>query len=154
MSSADSVGQKLPDSFGTFAIASVTGASLATSGNAVIAIPILSGGLTAGNAASTSGQVIIRRITVQNANSDVSTGNIAVTISSAGSVAAANAVVANVVLSNLTTGQRWQDLTIAGGFAANTTINGFTNQCLFVNVNTAVASGTVDIRVYGDTVSF
>jgi hypothetical protein len=45
-------------------------------------------------------------------------------------------------------------LTIAGGFSANTTINGFTNQCLFVNVNTAVTDGTVDIRVYGDTVSF
>jgi len=154
MSSADSVSQKYPDSFGNFAIASVTGASLGTSGSAVITLPILVGGLTAGNAASTSGQVIVRRITVQNANKDVSAGNIAVTISSTGDVATANAVVANVVLSNLTTGQRWQDLTIAGGFAANTTINGYTNQCLFVNVNTAVSGGTVDIRVYGDVVSF
>ena len=154
MSSADSVSQKYPDSFGNFAIVSVTGASLGTSGSAVITLPILVGGLTAGTAASTSGQVIIRRITVQNANKDVSAGNIAVTISSTGDVATANAVVANVVLSNLTTGQRWQDLTIAGGFAANTTINGYTNQCLFVNVNTAVTGGTVDIRVYGDTVSF
>jgi len=154
MSSADSVSSNYPDKFGNYAIATITGASLATSGNAVISIPFLSGGLTAGNAASTSGQVIIRRITVQNANADVSTGNIAVTISSTGSVAAANAVVANVVLSNLTTGQRWQDLTVAGGFAANTTVNGYTNQCLFVNVNTAVALGTVDIRVYGDVVSF
>jgi len=154
MSSADSVSQKYPDSFGNFAIVSVTGASLGTSGSAVITLPILVGGLTAGNAASTSGQVIVRRITVQNANKDVSAGNIAVTISSTGDVATANAVVANVVLSNLTTGQRWQDLTIAGGFAANTTINGYTNQCLFVNVNTAVSGGTVDIRVYGDVVSF
>ena len=154
MSSADSVSSNYPDKFGNYAIATITGASLATSGNAVISIPFLRGGLTAGNAASTSGQVIIRRITVQNANADVSTGNIAVTISSTGSVAAANAVVANVVLSNLTTGQRWQDLTVAGGFAANTTVNGYTNQCLFVNVNTAVALGTVDIRVYGDVVSF
>lgn len=154
MSSADSVSSNYPDKFGNYAIATITGASLATAGNAVISIPFLSGGLTAGNAASTSGQVIIRRITVQNANTDLSTGNIAVTISSTGSVAAANAVVANVVLSNLTTGQRWQDLTVAGGFAANTTVNGYTNQCLFVNVNTAVALGTVDIRVYGDVVSF
>lgn len=154
MSSADSVSSNYPDKFGNYAIATITGASLATAGNAVISIPFLSGGLTAGNAASTSGQVIIRRITVQNANTDLSTGNIAVTISSTGSVAAANAVVANVVLSNLTTGQCWQDLTVAGGFAANTTVNGYTNQCLFVNVNTAVALGTVDIRVYGDVVSF
>ena len=154
MSSADSVSSNYPDKFGNYAIATITGASLATAGNAVISIPFLSGGLTAGNAASTSGQVIIRRITVQNANTDVSTGNIAVTISSTGSVAAANAVVANVVLSNLTTGQKWQDLTVAGIFGANTTVNGFTNQCLFVNVNTAVALGTVDIRVYGDVVSF
>jgi len=154
MSSADSVSSNYPDKFGNYAIATITGASLATAGNAVISIPFLRGGLTAGNAASTSGQVIIRRITVQNANADVSTGNIAVTISSTGSVATANAVVANVVLSNLTTGQRWQDLTIAAGFGANTTVNGFTNQCLFVNINTAVASGTVDIRVYGDVVSF
>ena len=154
MSSADSVSSNYPDKFGNYAIATITGASLATAGNAVISIPFLSGGLTAGNAASTSGQVIIRRITVQNANTDVSTGNIAVTISSTGSVAAANAVVANVVLSNLTTGQKWQDLTVAGIFGANTTVNGFTNQCLFVNINTAVALGTVDIRVYGDVVSF
>jgi len=154
MSSADSVSSNYPDKFGNYAIASVTGASLATAGNAVISLPFLRGGLTAGSSANASGQVVIRRITVQNANTDVSLANIAVTISSAGNVAAANAVVANVLLTTLTTSQRWQDLTVAGIFGANTTVNGYTNQCLFVNVNTAVANGTVDIRVYGDVVSF
>ena len=154
MAQADSVAQLTGASFGNYALATAVGVSLATTGNAVVVLPILSGGLTAGNATTNSGQIIVRRITVQNANKDVSTANIAVTISSTGNVAAANAVVANVVLTNLTAGTAYQDLTIAGGFAANTTVNGFTNQALFVNVNTAVAAGTVDIRVYGEVVSF
>lgn len=154
MAQADSVAQQTGASFGNYVLAAAVGVSLATTGNAVVVLPILSGGLTAGNATTNSGQIIVRRITVQNANKDVSTANIAVTISSTGNVAAANAVVANVVLTNLTAGTAYQDLTIAGGFAANTTVNGFTNQALFVNVNTAVAAGTVDIRVYGEVVSF
>jgi len=152
MSNADSVSQNTAANFNNYAIGSVTGASLGTAGNAVIAIPFFGGGLTVGNATTNSGQVVLRKITIQNANSNVTAANIAVTISSSGNVAAANVVVANVVLTNLFSVANWQDLTLA--YTANTTVNGFATQALFVNVNTAVANGTVDIRVYGDVVSF
>ena len=84
MANPDSVGQKYSDSFGNYAIASATGVSLATTGNAVVALPILSGGLTAGNSVATSGAVIVRRVTIQNPNKDVSTGNITILSSSDG----------------------------------------------------------------------
>ena len=151
MASQDAVGRLYPDSFGSFAIGSAR-VSVATTGNAVVAIPILQGGLTNSGNAATSGSVIIRRITVQNPNSNVSTANIAVTISSTGDMAAANAVVANVALSNLTGTGRWQDLTVAGAFGANTTISGNSTSALYVNVTTAVTGGAVDIKVYGDVV--
>lgn len=151
MASQDAVGRLYPDSFGSFAIASAR-VSVATTGNAVVAIPILSGGLSNSGNTATSGSVIIRRITVQNPNSDVSLANIAISIASTGNVAAANAVVANVVLSNLSAVGRWQDLTVAGAFGANTTVSGNTTSALFVNVNTAVTGGAVDIKVYGDVV--
>lgn len=151
MASADAVGRLYPDSFGNFAIGAAR-VSVATTGNAVVAIPILSGGLTNSGNAATSGSVIIRRITVQNPNANVSTANIAVTISSTGDMAGANAVVANVVLSNLSAVGRWQDLTVAGAFGANTTVSGNSTSALYVNVNTAVSGGAVDIKVYGDVV--
>ena len=151
MASHDAVGRLYPDSFGSFAIASAR-VSVATTGNAVVAIPILSGGLTNSGNAATSGSVIIRRVTVQNPNANVSTANIAVTISSTGDMAAANAVVANVALSNLTGTGRWQDLTVAGAFGANTTVSGNSTSALYVNVTTAVSGGAVDIKVYGDVV--
>jgi hypothetical protein len=50
MANADSVGQFNLDSFGNGRIGVVAATSLATSGNAVITIPLLSGGLTAGGA--------------------------------------------------------------------------------------------------------
>lgn len=151
MASHDAVGRLYPDSFGSFAIGAAR-VSVATTGNAVVAIPILSGGLTNSGNAATSGSVIIRRITVQNPNANVSTANIAVTISSTGDMAAANAVVANVALSNLTGTGRWQDLTVAGAFGANTTVSGNSTSALYVNVTTAVSGGAVDIKVYGDVV--
>ena len=148
MANPDSVGQKYPDSFGNFAIAAAQGVSLATTGNAVVALPILKGGLTAGNSVATSGAVIVRRVTIQNPSANVSTGNISILTSSDGNVS--NAVVANVVLSSLTGTGTFQDATISGG---NVIVSGYNSQALFLKVNTAV-SGTVDIRVYGDTVNF
>ena len=56
------------------------------------------------------------------------------------------------MLSNLSAVGRWQDLTVAAGFGANTTVSGNTTSALFVNVNTAVTGGAVDIKVYGDVV--
>lgn len=148
MANPDSVSQKLPDSFGNYAIAGTTAASLAATGNAVVALPILSGGLTAGNTVVSSGAVIVRRVTIQNPSANVSTGNISILTSSDGNVS--NVVVANVVLSSLTGTGTFQDVTISGG---NVIVSGYNSQALFLKVNTAVA-GTVDIRVYGDTVNF
>jgi hypothetical protein len=148
MANPDSVGQKLPDSFGNYAIASASGVSLAVTGNAVVSLPILVGGLTAGNSVATSGAVIVRRVTIQNPSANVTTGNIAILSSSDGNVS--NAVVANVTLTSLTGTGTFQDVAINGG---NVLVSGYNSQSLYVKVNANV-SGTVDIRVYGDTVNF
>lgn len=154
MSSADAVAQLTLDSFGNGRIGIAKTVSLATTGNAVVTIPILGGGLTNAGAVAGSGAVIVRRVTVQNPTGNVAAANVAISISSTGNVATANAVVGNVVLSNLTGAGTYQDLTVAGGFAANTVVNGNSTQCLYVNINTGSSNGTVDIAVYGDVVSF
>jgi len=148
MANPDSVSQKYPDSFGNYAIASAQGVSLATTGNAVVALPILSGGLTAGNSVATSGGVIVRRVTIQNPSGNVGTGNITILSSNDGNTS--NAVVAAVTLGSLTATGTFQDVAISGG---NVAVSGYNTQALYVKVGTAV-SGTVDIRVYGDTVNF
>jgi hypothetical protein len=148
MANPDSVSQNTAANFGNYAIAGTTAASLAATGNAVVALPILSGGLTAGNAVVSSGAVIVRRVTIQNPSANVSTGNISILTSSDGNVS--NAVVANVVLSSLTGTGTFQDVAISGG---NVIVSGYNSQALFLKVNTNVA-GTIDIRVYGDTVNF
>jgi len=151
MASADAVGSNLPDSFGTYAIARVSGASLATAGNAVVAIPFFQGGLTNGNALAGSGQVIIRRVTVQNANASASLANVNITTTNDGNTS--NAVVATVSLANLTAVNRFQDLVVASPYALTTTVNGANTSALYLNVTNA-ASAIVDIRIYGDSVSF
>ena len=148
MANPDSVAQKYPDSFGNYSIAFAQGVSLATTGNAVVALPILSGGLTAGNSVATSGGVIVRRVTIQNPSGNVGTGNITILSSNDGNTS--NAVVAAVTLSSLTATGTFQDVAISGG---NVAVSGYNTQALYVKVGTAV-SGTVDIRVYGDTVNF
>jgi hypothetical protein len=45
----------------------------------------------------------------------------------------------------------FQDIPLTTG--GNVIVSGYNTQALFVKVGTAV-SGTVDIRVYGDTVNF
>ena len=152
MASVDSVAQNTAANFGNYAIATAVGVPLGATGNAVIALPILSGGLTYGSAINTSGQVIVRRVTVQNANSDASAGNVSILTSNDGNTS--NALVAATVLTNMTAANKFQDLTVASPYLASTTLNGNTVQALFVKVNTSVANATVDIRVYGDTVSF
>ena len=151
MANADAVGQNTPDSFGNFAIGGVTGASLATAGNAVVAIPFLKGGLTNSGNLTGSGQVIIRRVTVQNPNTSVSLANVSICTSNDGN--ATNAVVSTVSLANLTAVNKFQDLTVASPFALTTTVNGANTSALFLNVSNA-AAGVVDIRIYGDVVTF
>ena len=152
MSSVDSVAQNTAANFGNYAIGVATGVPLGSTGNAVITIPILSGGLTKGGAIGSSGSVIVRRVTVQNPSGNVGTANVSILTTNDGNTS--NAVVSATVLSNLTTTGTYQDLTIASPYSTTTTLNGFTVQALFVVVNTAVANSTVDIRVYGDTVNF
>jgi hypothetical protein len=153
MANPDSVGQYYLDSFGNGRIGVVQATQLNTAANATIAIPLLVGGLTNAGATAGSGSVIVRRITVQNPSGSVSSANVSITTSNDGNIS--NAVVANVVLSNLTAAGKWQDLTIAGAYGANTAVTGFQTQALYVNINTASGNAnTVDIRVYGDVVSF
>ena len=148
MANPDSVAQNTAANFGNYAIASANTVSLGTTGNAVVALPFLTGGLTVGTSAANSGSVIVRRVTIQNPSGNLSTGNVSILTSNDGN--ASNAVVAAATLSSLTGTGTFQDMTIAGG---NVVVSGITTQALYVKVNTAV-TGTVDIRVYGDTVSF
>jgi len=153
MANPDSVSQYYLDSFGNGRIGYAPQANLATTGSGVITIPLLSGGLTVGATAGSSGSVILRRITVNNPQGSVSSANVSITTSSDGNIS--NAVVANVVLSNLTTSGKYQDLTIAGAYGANTVVSGATTQALYVNINTASGnSNLVNIVIYGDVVSF
>jgi len=151
MANLDAVAQNTPANFGNYALVSVNQVSLGSTGNAVVSLPILSGGLTVGGSTSSSGEVILRRITVQNASGNVSTANVSILTTNDGNTS--NAVVAATVLSNLTAVDKFQDLTIASPYLASTTINGYNTQALYLKVNTAVANSTVDIRIYGDTVA-
>lgn len=148
MANSDAVGQLYLDSFGQGRIATITATKLNTTGNAVVVLPFLGGGLTKGNSTVTSGDVIIRRITVCNPSGSIASGNISISSTSDG----ANLVTGNVVLASITGAVTFQDIAITGG---NVLVSGFNSQALFVNVNTATGNdNTVDIRVYGDVVSF
>lgn len=150
MSSADAVGQLTLDSFGSGRIAIAVATQINTSGNAVIALPLLGGGLTKGAATANSGSVIVRRISVVNPTGSVASANISITTSNDGNIS--NVVVANTVLSSVTGVNTFQDLPITGG---NVVVSGYTTQALYVNVNTVAGNAnTVDVRVYGDVVSF
>ena len=99
-----------------------------------------------------SGGVIVRQVTFQNPNKDVSTANVTIFTSNDGN--ASNVVVAAAALGNLSAVGKFQDMTIASPFNLTTSITGNNSQALFLKVGTAVSDGTVDIRVYGDVVSF
>ena len=156
MANSDSVGQFYLDSFGYGRVAVIKATALNTSGNGAttgITIPFLSGGLTNANATVGSGSVILKTIRVQNPTGSVASANVSITTSNDGNIS--NVVVANVVLSTITGAGKYQELTIAGNYGANTAVSGYTTQALFVNVNTVSGNAnTVDIAVYGDVVSF
>jgi len=152
MANPDSVAQNTALSFGNYAIAQASAVPLGSTGNAVVSLPILVGGLTNSGNVTGSGGVIVRRVTVQNPSGNIGTANVSILTSSDGN--ASNAVVAATVLSNLTAVGTYQDLTIASPYSTTTALTGNITQALYVKVNTAVANATVDIRIYGDTVSF
>ena len=124
----------------------VRGTTLNTSGNAVITIPILNGGLTNSGNATTSGAVIVRRVTIQNPSGSVASANVSIGTTNNG----ANLITANTVLTSLSAGGTFQDITPTA-----TLVSGNTTQCFYVNVNTASGNAnTVDICVWGDVVNF
>jgi len=150
MANADSVGQNTQDSFSNYRIGRVVATQLNTAGNAVITIPFLSGGLTNSGNTATSGEVIVRRITIQNPSGSVASANISLGITGDG----ANLITANTVISSVSAVGKFQDIAVTATYQ-NTAITGNTTQCLYVNINTASGNNnTVDIVVWGDVVSF
>ena len=150
MANADSVGQFNLDSFSNGRVAVVKATTLNTAGNAIVTIPILSGGLTNGGGVANSGGIIVRRVTFQNSSGNVSNANVSISTTSDG----ANLVTANTVLTALSTTGRYVDINAAAPFTSNV-VSGSVTQCLYVNINAIANNGnTVDICVYGDVVSF
>jgi len=150
MANADSVSQFNLDSFSNGRIGVVKATTLNTAGNAIVTIPILSGGLTNGGGVANSGGIIVRRVTFQNSSGNVANANVSISTTSDG----ANLVTANTVLTALSTTGRYVDINAAAPFTSNV-VSGSVTQCLYVNIN-AIANNanTVDICVYGDVVSF
>ena len=150
MANADSVGQFNLDSFSNGRLGIVKATTLNTAGNAIVTIPILSGGLTNGGGVANSGGIIVRRVTFQNSSGNVSNANVSISTTSDG----ANLVTANTVLTALSTTGRYVDINAAAPFTSNV-VSGSVTQCLYVNINAIANNGnTVDICVYGDVVSF
>lgn len=153
MANPDAVAQNTQDFFGSYRIAFASGQSLASTGNAVVTLPVLSGGIGSpyGN-----GSYIIRRITVTNPSNsaggsvpNIATANVVVFTSNDGNTSNAVTTSAGQTLGNVTGAYTWQDLTLASG-AATTAYSAST---LFVKVGTAVANSAVNISVWGDIVS-
>ena len=132
---ANHVGSLYPDRFDRIALGKAYGAAIASTGNAVVTIPVTSG--TA---------YIVRQITVANANKNIGTANVVVLTSSDGN--ASNAVSNVTVLSSVTSNATFQDVGLAT--AAATTV--YTAPALYVKVNVGVSGGTCDITVFGDVV--
>jgi len=148
MANQNRVGSELQDGFGNKRIANVKAPfSLATTANAVVALPILSGG-TGGTT-----EYIIRRITVANlsnsaggAVASAALANVTVGTTNDG----ANLVANLTTLTNLTTGTSYVDLTLN----TDTLKTCYTATTLFVNVTANVANTQAFISVYGDIVTF
>jgi hypothetical protein len=148
MANMDAVGQNTQDSFGNYRIANnMIPVSLATTGNAVVALPFLKGG------SGGTTEYIIRRITVANLSNsaggaapNAATANISIGTTNDGANLVANAQ----VLTNLTGATGYADLTLNA--TSNSSV--YTANALFVNVNTSVANAQVFIAVYGDIVTF
>ena len=148
MSNQNRVGSETQDGFGNKRIATITAPfSLGTIANAVVALPILSGG------SSGSTKYIIRRITVANLSNSAggsvpsaATANVTVGTTNDG----ANLVANTTTLTNLTTGTTYVDLTLNTDTAKTL----YTANTLFVNVTANVANAQAFISVYGDIVTF
>jgi len=153
MANPESVAQNTQDFFGSFRIAFAPGQSIANTGNAVVTLPVLGGGIGSpyGN-----GSYIIRRITVTNPSNtaggsvpSMATANVTILTSSDGNTSNAVTTAAGQTIGNVTAANTWQDLTLIA--AAATTA--YAAPALFVKVGVAVANSAVNITVWGDIVS-
>ena len=152
MANPDSVSQNTPANFGRYLICSANTVSVGAQANAAAAMPFFGGGLTNGGATANSGGVIVRQVTFQNPSGNISNANVGILTSSDGNTS--NAVVSVFKLSNVSAVGKFQDGNIATTYVSSE-ITGDVTQALFVYVSSAGATtGTVDIKVYGDTVSF
>ena len=150
MANPDAVGQNTQDSFSNYRIGVIRGTALNTAANAVITIPFLGGGLTNSGNTATSGEVIVRRITVQNPSGSVASANISFGLTNDGG----NLITANTVVSSVSAAGKFQDIAVTSTYQS-TAITGNITQCLYVNINTASGNAnTADIIVWGDVVSF
>jgi hypothetical protein len=154
MGNPERVAALTQDNFGYFNLAGASGVNLNTTGNAVVAMPILSGGLTKGASISSSGAVIVRRVTIEDMTGSVASANISITTSNDGNIS--NAIVANVVLANCSAAGTYQDLTIVPAYLSGNAVSGLNTQTFFLNINVASgnSSNTVNIDVYGDVLTF
>lgn len=146
MANSNAVHSRTPHAFGYYVLGSAI-ANVAATANAVVALPILGGGLTNSGSNVTSGAAIVRRITIGN----YSAGNCAALNVSVGWTNDGGNLVSNAaVLSTITANNMFQDLTISAT-GNNTFINGNVSSTLFLNVvGGGVANGTVEIHVLGD----
>ena len=147
MASDSHVSSRTPLAFGSYVLSAASGVVVSATGNAVVALPILSGGMTGSGNTATSGAAVLRRITVGN----YSGGNLAALNVSVGWTNDGGNLVSNAgVLSSITTNNMFQDLTL-NATANNTFINGNVSNALFLNVvSGGVANATVTVKVYGD----
>jgi hypothetical protein len=147
MANPDSVGQNTQDYFSNYLLAIAGPVSIAATGNAVVALPILRGG-TGGTT-----KYIVRRITVCNPSNTAggSVPNVAAANVSIGQTNdGANLVTSNTVLTNMTGANTFVDLTLAA--SANSTE--YSANALFLNVNGAVANTAVFVKVWGEVVTY
>ena len=132
---ANCVGNRYPDSFGNFAVASSVPVFLGATGNAVATL------------ATVGTSYIVRRVTVAGASGSVALANVTILTSSDGNTS--NAVTNAAALSTITGTTKFQDLPLST--AAASTV--YTSS-LYVYVGTAAAANnSVDVTVYGDVVS-
>mgnify|MGYP006269643767 CR=1 FL=1 len=149
MSSMNSLAGSTAQDVGNYAVGQAQGVSVGTVANAVVAIPMLGGGLTNSGATGTSGSVILRRITVRNPSGNVSGTSVSIGQTNDGGNLVANAA----ALSTLTAVNKYQDLALSAT-ANSTCVNANISPTLYVNVTAgATANGFVDIFIFGDVVN-
>ena len=131
MASPQAVANDYQDSFSSYRLAFVSGQSIASTGIAVVSLPILGGGI---GSPFGGGSYIIRRITVTSPSNtaggsvpSMTAANVTVITSSDGNTSNAVTTSGGQTLGNVSAANTWQDLTLASG-AATTAYTARTEQ--------------------------